>query len=437
MKPSYSPTMVRPGRGRIAPLVGAALLLASGVLPSGAPAADPDCPHAPLPAGAVFSSLDAVPPANFSPEVGDIVHAMTFSGYDRTLRALSGEDSVEVGGARTLFRTRYTLCPEGRRAVEYARERLAAMGYTVDSTAYSIGGGTRVDLVARIQGVKTPNRVVVLGAHLDSISEKSWTLAPGAEDNAGGSAGVLTAAAALAGRRFDSTVELVLFTGEEQFLRGSSAYVKALQAAGAEVRGAVIFDMISFWKDRYGVLIDGNEASAPLMQLVGEAVDAYTGLSREFSNASLFSDHQAFEDFGVPAVLLIDRDYEAYPAYHRSTDVYANTDPRMGIEVARAAAAAVAQLAGPAPGGQQNPGRTGEGTALRLGPNPARAYVDIATDVPHPVRIYDLSGRLVRRLSPAPSGLRWNLTDGSGQRVPPGVYFLRNGGASERLVVLP
>lgn len=67
-------------------------------------------------------------------------------------------------------------------------------------------------------------------------------------------------------------------------------------------------------------------------------------------------------------------------------------------------------------------------------PNPASRAVEIAYSLASPADLtlaaYDVSGRLVHTLvsGPTPAGghrLRWDLSDARGQRVRPGVYFLR------------
>ena len=67
-------------------------------------------------------------------------------------------------------------------------------------------------------------------------------------------------------------------------------------------------------------------------------------------------------------------------------------------------------------------------------PNPASRAVEIAYSLAAPADMtlaaYDVSGRLVNTLvsGPTPAGghrLRWDLSDARGQRVRPGVYFLR------------
>src|SRR5262249_55494425 len=77
--------------------------------------------------------------------------------------------------------------------------------------------------VGEIRGSEKPDEFVVVGAHLDS-----WDLGQGTTDNGTGSAVGLEAARILArcGTPPRRTIRFVLFTGEEQGLHGSRAYVQ-------------------------------------------------------------------------------------------------------------------------------------------------------------------------------------------------------------------
>ena len=77
--------------------------------------------------------------------------------------------------------------------------------------------------VAEIEGAEHPDEVVLLGAHLDS-----WHAATGATDNGAGVAVVMEAARIISTlpRRPRRTVRVGLWTGEEQGLLGSKAYVE-------------------------------------------------------------------------------------------------------------------------------------------------------------------------------------------------------------------
>ena len=107
-------------------------------------------------------------------------------------------------------------------------ERFLAAGKTVrlhidvENTLTS-GPVESANVVGDIVGTDHPEQVVVVGAHLDS-----WDLSEGTTDNGTGTTSVLAAADAIvkSGQRPRRTIRFVLFTGEEQGLLGSLAYVK-------------------------------------------------------------------------------------------------------------------------------------------------------------------------------------------------------------------
>jgi hypothetical protein len=85
-------------------------------------------------------------------------------------------------------------------------------------------GGTSYNAIAEIPGTDKKNEVVMLGGHLDS-----WHAATGATDNAIGCAVMMEAARILKaiGVKPRRTIRVALWSGEEQGLLGSKAYVKA------------------------------------------------------------------------------------------------------------------------------------------------------------------------------------------------------------------
>jgi Zn-dependent M28 family amino/carboxypeptidase len=95
------------------------------------------------------------------------------------------------------------------------------------------------NVVGEIRGTEHPEQILVVGGHLDS-----WDLAEGATDNGSGTAVTLGAADSIvrSGQRPRRTIRFVLFTGEEQGLDGSSAYVKQHQSEMANHLGDLILD---------------------------------------------------------------------------------------------------------------------------------------------------------------------------------------------------
>jgi hypothetical protein len=104
---------------------------------------------------------------------------------------------------------------------------------------FSNGPVDTANVVGEIRGREHPEEVFVVGAHLDS-----WDLSEGSTDNGMGSASVLAAAEAIvrAGVRPRRTLRFVLFTGEEQGLLGSYAYVEQHQSEMANHLGDLILD---------------------------------------------------------------------------------------------------------------------------------------------------------------------------------------------------
>jgi hypothetical protein len=81
------------------------------------------------------------------------------------------------------------------------------------------------NVVAEVRGDRSPDEVVLLGAHLDS-----WDLAQGAVDDGAGVAIVMEALHLIAREKPHRTVRAVLFMNEENGLRGGEAYAKQHEA---------------------------------------------------------------------------------------------------------------------------------------------------------------------------------------------------------------
>jgi hypothetical protein len=110
--------------------------------------------------------------------------------------------------------------------------------FNVQNT-FTNGPVDSANVVGEIRGRENPEQVLVVGAHLDS-----WDLSEGTTDNGTGSASVLAAADAIvrSGMKPRRTIRFVLFTGEEQGLDGSFAYVKQHQSEMANHLGDLVLD---------------------------------------------------------------------------------------------------------------------------------------------------------------------------------------------------
>ena len=124
-------------------------------------------------------------------------------------------------------------------------ERYLAAGKTVRmrlnvQNTFTDGPVESANVVGEIVGREHPEEIVVVGAHLDS-----WDLSEGTTDNGTGTTSVLAAAEAIlkSGVTPRRTIRFVLFTGEEQGLLGSLAYVKQHQSEMKNHIGDIVLDI--------------------------------------------------------------------------------------------------------------------------------------------------------------------------------------------------
>lgn len=104
-----------------------------------------------------------------------------------------------------------------------------------------------VNVVATLRGVSAPDRIYVVGGHYDSINSDprdAEGAAPGANDDASGTAVVLEACRVLCEVPLAATVIFVCYDGEEMGLLGSTAHAEALAEAGAVVDGMITNDIV-------------------------------------------------------------------------------------------------------------------------------------------------------------------------------------------------
>jgi len=197
----------------------------------------------------------------------------------------------------------------------------SAFGLSTALDPFSYAGTTYHNVVATQLGVTRPNDIYVIGAHYDSYS--STGIAPGADDDASGVAGVLEAARVLSQYDFDATVVYIAFDREEQGLIGSSAYANA--HASDHILGMVQLDMIAYNPSGASpntvALYTGTANHGAAMKAgLGTALTTYGGLAWQDGGTIGASDHQPFDQRGFASCLMIEDDVWSNPNYHTPYD---------------------------------------------------------------------------------------------------------------------
>jgi Zn-dependent M28 family amino/carboxypeptidase len=198
--------------------------------------------------------------------------------------------------------------------------------------------------VAEIRGTEKPDEVVIIGGHLDS-----WDLGTGATDNGTGSMAVLAAARALqkVGVKPKRTIRFVLFTGEEQGLNGSRAYVKAHKDELPKISGVLVHD-----SGTGKVLTVGLMANYAVRETIDHALYPLAkakdiGLVEPSLRTEGGSDHVPFDEAGVPGFWCVQDNVDYDKTHHSQADTIDRVrwdDLTEGAQVLAVFAYNVAQL---------------------------------------------------------------------------------------------
>jgi carboxypeptidase Q len=188
------------------------------------------------------------------------------------------------------------------------------------------------NVIAEIRGTDKADEVVMIGAHFDS-----WHTGTGATDNAVSSAVMMEAMRILqaTGLKPRRTIRMALWTGEEQGLLGSRAYVKEHFADPTDMKLkpehgklSVYLNMDNGGGTFRGVYLQGNEAAAPVFEAWMKPFHNI-GMNTLTIRNTGGTDHQAFDAVGLPGFQFIQDPLE-YSArtHHTNLDLYERAVPQ-------------------------------------------------------------------------------------------------------------
>lgn len=310
--------------------------------------------------------LAALPPAERSaqttltadPRVAGMLAQVQTDDLHQLVGDLSGEWEVTINGNPTTILTRYSYATAGiDAATEYAHAYFTELGLLAYYDYYLLAGGSIEwrNVIGEMYGTTHPERLVLVIGHIDSISQAPYVRAPGADDNASGSAGVLLAAKILSQYPdlFGNTIRFVLFTGEEQLFWGSEAYARSQAQQGAQIVAVLNLDMIGYNGDSNPIVemhtrdFDVYDGDQEIAETLYYAVSAYNlPLTVQLlDDAKSWSDHSSFWKYGFPAALAMEDWEDLTPDYHSSTDRLNTLDMSYFTAYVKAAIATTAHLA--------------------------------------------------------------------------------------------
>ncbi|KAA9036150.1 M20/M25/M40 family metallo-hydrolase [Ginsengibacter hankyongi] len=187
---------------------------------------------------------------------------------------------------------------------------------TADSRGYNV--------IAEIPGTdkNLKDQVVMLGAHLDS-----WPAAVGATDDAAGSCVMMEAIRILKaiGIQPKRTIRIALWSGEEEGLLGSGAYVKktfgdpvTMKLLPAHDKFSVYFNLDNGTGKIRGIHLQGNEAARKIFEQWFAPFNDLGAKTITIRNTGS-TDHISFDVVGLPAFQFIQ---DPLVSQHSNMDSY-------------------------------------------------------------------------------------------------------------------
>ncbi|MBN1827246.1 MAG: M20/M25/M40 family metallo-hydrolase [Candidatus Eisenbacteria bacterium] len=251
------------------------------------------------------------------------------------------------------FVTRYCTSDSGEAAMHWIKAEYESYG--IDSVyIHDFNASYNGNVVATIPGKGDPSKIVLIGGHYDSINPSNNNNAPGANDNATGTACAMECARALAGYDFNYTLVFMAFGAEEIGLYGSDGYASMAAARGDDIIAAVAVDMIGYVAsgDAMDLDIVDNASSEWIRDLVFQAATDYVpGFSvvDGYIPSGASSDHASFWDAGYDAVLFFEDSDNYSPYIHSADDVVglSYNSPALAENSVKLAVATIASIAEP------------------------------------------------------------------------------------------
>jgi hypothetical protein len=163
----------------------------------------------------------------------------------KALGSVSQENIYKTVEELQKFETRYSWEKQDEVA-NYLFEKFGGYDIPVEFDEYYFKDKKWKNVVATIHGKRKPEDIYMVIAHFDSISKQPKISAPGADDNASGTAAVLEIARILKDVQLGSSIQFGIFSNEEQDALGSKHFAQKARKEGLRIKGCINLDVIGY-----------------------------------------------------------------------------------------------------------------------------------------------------------------------------------------------
>jgi hypothetical protein len=274
----------------------------------------------------------------------------------RTLPSFVSTDSL----LSTLYRlegfvTRNSFTDSCVAAAHYLEEKFVSFG--LDSVYFHSFDSTYApNVIGERRGDKYPDKYYVLCAHYDATAgdiHAPEPVAPGANDNGSGIAVVLESARILSRFTLNYTVRFACFSGEEQFMVGSTYYAEDVYSKGEDILGVLNFDMVGYKPlPILDFVVYYYNDSRFLADLIVSCADEFTELVpllEDPADPIKGGDQYSFYLKGYPSLMCHEglTNGQRYPWYHSVDDTTGNLNVKYLTAMAVLGLTSIAQLSKP------------------------------------------------------------------------------------------
>ena len=161
-------------------------------------------------------------------------------------------ETTGIGAARRWIRSELERCGAGRLEVGFD-SHVAPAGPRLSSPTEI------VNVVARLKGNISSDRYYVVNGHYDSRASDvmdAKSFAPGANDDASGTAAVMEMACVMARHKFDATLVFMAVAAEEQGLFGAAHWARQAREKNLNIAGMFTNDIIGSSRSEHGDIDD-------------------------------------------------------------------------------------------------------------------------------------------------------------------------------------
>jgi Zn-dependent M28 family amino/carboxypeptidase len=267
-----------------------------------------------------------------------------------TLADLVSMDSISSYIHRLqAFRSRCVYSDSIDAAGEWLESKFHEFGYSLvypdwftGTDQFSGGTVTAFNVVCIKPGTTYPNKYIVIGAHYDSYQwyPQDYYHAPGADDNASGTAAVLELARVLKNFDCDYTLIFSPFSAEEVGLLGSGFMAHKMHTNNDSIRFMLNFDMIAHNLNILDSVLVRSSVNHAYGKVFSEASKRVSTMVPYWATAaSPSTDEYSFYQQGYPTASMIEWDFNPRIHYPHDSTVY--LDFSYAEEVVRTCAASL------------------------------------------------------------------------------------------------